>query len=80
MTLFLYLDVDFQKKGETIFKATTWVGYVGILTGMRVENGYSVSVNFRHTGGALTANLKTALARLNRFPIRNRNLYLFLFL
>ncbi len=60
---FLCLDVDFQKNGQTIFKATTWVGYVGILTGMRVQNGYSVSVNFRHTGGGLTTNLKTALSR-----------------
>ncbi|CAF1004560.1 unnamed protein product [Adineta ricciae] len=58
----LTIDVDFQKNNQTIFKATTWIGYIGILTGMRVHNGYSVSVNFRHTGGALTANLKTALA------------------
>ncbi len=67
------LDVDFQKNGQTIFKATTWVGYVGILTGMRVPDGYSVSVNFRHTGGSLTTNLKIALARLNTSSIRNRN-------
>ncbi len=59
----LCLDVDFQKNDQTIFKATTWVGYVGILTGMRVQDGYSVSVNFRHAGGALTTNIKTALAR-----------------
>ena len=59
----LLLDVDFQKQGRTIFKGTTWIGYVGILTGMRVSNGYSVSVNFRHTGGTLKSNLKTALAR-----------------
>jgi hypothetical protein len=59
----MYLDVDFQKQGQTIYKATTWIGYVGILTGMRVQDGYSVSVNFRHTRGALTTNLKTALAR-----------------
>lgn len=58
----MFLDVDFQKNNQIIYKSTTWVGYVGILTGMRVQNGYSVSVNFRHTGGALTTNLKTALA------------------
>ncbi|CAF0844433.1 unnamed protein product [Adineta steineri] len=57
----LTIDVDFQKNGQTIFKATTWVGYVGILTGMRTQDGYSVSVNFRHTGGSLGTNLKTAL-------------------
>ncbi|CAF3873076.1 unnamed protein product [Rotaria sordida] len=58
----LTIDVDFQRNGQTVFKGTTWIGYVGILTGMRVQNGYSVSVNFRHTGGQLTTNLKTALA------------------
>ncbi|CAF4345728.1 unnamed protein product [Rotaria sp. Silwood2] len=58
----LTIDVDLQRNGQSVFKATTWVGYVGILTGMRVKNGYSVSVNFRHTGGQLTTNLKTALA------------------
>ncbi|CAF2020874.1 unnamed protein product [Rotaria magnacalcarata] len=58
----LTIDVDFQKNDQTVFKATTWIGYVGILTGMRVQNGYSVSVNFRHAGGQLTTNLKTALA------------------
>jgi hypothetical protein len=59
----LTVDVDFQKNNQTIFKATTWIGYVGVLTGMRVSDGYSVSVNFRHTGGSLITNLKTALAR-----------------
>lgn len=57
------LDVDFQKSGQTVFRATTWVGYVGILTGMRVQNGYSVSVNFRNTRGQFTTNLKAALRR-----------------
>jgi hypothetical protein len=56
-------DVQFQSNGRTILKATTWVGYAGILTGMRLDNGYSVSVNFRHTRGTLTTNLKTALTR-----------------
>ncbi|CAM4894188.1 unnamed protein product [Rotaria socialis] len=56
----LTIDVDFQENDQTVFKATTWIGYVGILTGMRVQNGYSVSVNFRHAGGQLTTNLKTA--------------------
>ncbi|CAF3383119.1 unnamed protein product [Rotaria sp. Silwood2] len=35
----LTIDVDFQRNGQTVFKATTWIGYVGILTGMGVENG-----------------------------------------
>ncbi|CAF0935867.1 unnamed protein product, partial [Didymodactylos carnosus] len=58
----LTIDVDFQKSGQTIFKATTWIGYVGILTGMRLQDGYSISVNFRHTAGSFKTNLKTALS------------------
>jgi N-acylethanolamine-hydrolysing acid amidase len=59
----LNLDVDFQRQGKSIFKTTTWIGYVGVLTGMRMHQGYSVSVNFRHTGGNLSNNLKAALTR-----------------
>ena len=33
---------------------------------MRVQDGYSVAVNFRRTGGTLTANLQTALSKYKR--------------
>ncbi len=42
----LTIEVEFQSKGITQYIATTWVGYVGVLTGMR-PFGYSISVNFR---------------------------------
>jgi hypothetical protein len=55
--------VDFQRKGQSVLKATTWIGYVGILTGIRMEKGYSVSVNYRRTDdGTFSNNLKTALS------------------
>ena len=54
--------MDFQRKGQSVLKATTWIGYVGILTGMRTGNGYSVSVNYRRTDGTFHNNLKTALS------------------
>lgn len=31
----LTLEVEFQRNGKTLYHATTWAGYVGILTGMR---------------------------------------------
>mmetsp|Transcript_34153 Transcript_34153/g.78904 ORF Transcript_34153/g.78904 Transcript_34153/m.78904 type:complete len:574 (+) Transcript_34153:132-1853(+) len=44
----LTIEVDFVRGGTTLFSATTWAGYVGVLTGVR-GGGYSVSVNYRRT-------------------------------
>ena len=67
----LTVELDFVKDGELVFSATSWAGYVGVLTGMR-PNGYSVSVNFRLTegsffsfvilDGALWTNIKNAMS------------------
>lgn len=58
----LTIEVDFVKGGRSQYVATTWVGYVGVLTGMR-PFGYSVSVNFRVTSGAYWKNVKKAILR-----------------
>lgn len=42
------IDVDFVKNDKVIYRATTWVGYVGILTAT-VPNKYSLSINYRRT-------------------------------
>lgn len=53
----LTIQVEFQKQGKTIFISTQWVGFVGILTGMRC-NEWSISLNYRHVyGGSLALNL-----------------------
>jgi len=58
----LTVELDFRKDGETLFVATSWAGYVGILTAMR-PNCYSVSVNFRVTDeGTFWNNIKNALS------------------
>lgn len=44
----LTIDLEFQKKGKTVFYATSWIGYVGILTAT-VPEKYSLAVNFRNT-------------------------------
>eukprot|EP00658_Telonema_sp_P-2_P060951 TRINITY_DN49721_c0_g1_i1.p1 TRINITY_DN49721_c0_g1~~TRINITY_DN49721_c0_g1_i1.p1 ORF type:complete len:349 (+),score=61.33 TRINITY_DN49721_c0_g1_i1:123-1169(+) len=42
------IQVEFVRKGRTVFKAATWPGYVGVLTGMR-PGGFSVSINYRRS-------------------------------
>lgn len=56
------IEVEFYRKGQPIAMATTWAGYVGVLTGMRMgDEGFSVSVNFRISGDSFWENLKTAV-------------------
>lgn len=54
------IDVSFTQNGEELFKATTWAGYVGILTGMNQK--YAISVNFRKSNGNLLGNIRNAVA------------------
>lgn len=44
----LTIEVDFVKKGKLQYRATTWAGYVGVLTGLR-PGVFSVSVNYRRS-------------------------------
>ena len=43
------INVEFQSKGQTVFKATTFAGMVGVFTGMR-PGGMSISLDQRNTG------------------------------
>eukprot|EP00179_Madagascaria_erythrocladioides_P006642 CAMPEP_0198315184 /NCGR_PEP_ID=MMETSP1450-20131203/5542_1 /TAXON_ID=753684 ORGANISM="Madagascaria erythrocladiodes, Strain CCMP3234" /NCGR_SAMPLE_ID=MMETSP1450 /ASSEMBLY_ACC=CAM_ASM_001115 /LENGTH=251 /DNA_ID=CAMNT_0044018283 /DNA_START=66 /DNA_END=818 /DNA_ORIENTATION=+ len=68
----LTIEVAFQRAKRTVFTATTWAGYVGVLTGMR-HNAFGVSVNFRATAdGSFWNNIKKALGRAwpNGFLVR----------
>ena len=65
----LTIEVDFVRAGLVAFRATTWAGYIGILTGVR-PGGFSVSVNYRRTEvmneeplKAFAKNLQRGLAR-----------------
>lgn len=49
----LTIEVDFVRAGAKVFTATTWAGYVGVLTGVR-PRGFSVAVNYRRTEAAGT--------------------------
>lgn len=44
----LTIDLTFVRGGKCVFKATSWAGYFGVLTGMR-NNGYAVAINFRES-------------------------------
>ncbi|GAB6029115.1 Solute carrier 6 [Chamberlinius hualienensis] len=48
----LTVQLDFQKGGKTVFKSVNFVGYVGLLTGMKPEK-FSISVDerFKIVGG-----------------------------
>lgn len=44
----LTVDLEFVKNGNVLFKATSWVGYVGIATAT-LPKKYSIAMNFRLT-------------------------------
>eukprot|EP01084_Bolivina_argentea_P233288 392972_1 len=56
------IEVEFYRNNKPICIATSWAGYVGILTGLRYgPNGFSISVNERETDDGLWENLKQAI-------------------
>jgi acid ceramidase len=46
----LTIQVDYQTKGKTLFHATTFAGYVGVLSGMKPQ-GFSISIDTRNYPG-----------------------------
>jgi hypothetical protein len=42
----LTIDVDFVRGGRIVYTATTWAGYIGVLTAQRAGR-YAVAVNYR---------------------------------
>ena len=61
----LAIEVDFQRGGRTVCLATSWAGYVGILTGMKMDpasggslGSWSASINYRRTSdGSFAKNI-----------------------
>jgi len=43
------IDIDFYSKDRKVFRATTWLGYVGVLTGLSYVMKYSIAINYRRT-------------------------------
>ena len=55
----LTIEVVFYKNNKPLCIATSWAGYVGILTGMRY-NSFGISVNYRVTLDGFWTNVKKA--------------------
>jgi hypothetical protein len=53
----LTIEIDFRKNNKHLFLATSWVGYIGILTAMKTGK-FSVSIKYRNTeDGTMLHNL-----------------------
>jgi len=60
----LACEITFVRGEEMVFKASTWAGYLGVLTGMR-PGCFSVSINYRKSAnkadGSLVQNFERGL-------------------
>lgn len=56
----LTINVEFKNNGLPLFVATTWPGYVGILTGMRFD-AYAISINYRRVNEGIFRNIWNGL-------------------
>jgi len=69
------MNICFTKRGREIYRGTTWFGYVGLLTAMRMndKDSYTISLNFRKVGTRYIENLYRLLAGYQpiAFVIRN---------
>mmetsp|Transcript_62078 Transcript_62078/g.71160 ORF Transcript_62078/g.71160 Transcript_62078/m.71160 type:complete len:359 (-) Transcript_62078:195-1271(-) len=52
----LSINVTFTKSGKPLYKGTTFLGYTGLITGMRY-GGFSISLNARHADDSLAGNV-----------------------
>jgi len=71
------IQVDYQKGGKTVFTATTFAGFVGVLSGMK-PGGFSVTVDTRFYPGGIgqlfyevIAAIQEKNASLVSFLLRN---------
>lgn len=62
----LTVEVDFVKDNVLIYKGVTWVGYVGLMTGISSER-YSVALNYRRSDGSILGNLCRTLSQ--KWPV-----------
>jgi hypothetical protein len=57
----LTVELIFRSHGRELFRASSWAGYVGVLTGMK-PGAFAISVNFRLTKeGSFWTNVKQTL-------------------
>lgn len=56
----LTICVDFIKQGNVLFSATTWAGYVGVMTAVKPDV-CTVALNFRSMGDSIFTNLTKSI-------------------
>ena len=62
----LTIQINFKRRDKTVFTGTTWVGYIGVLTGMKAR-AFSVSINYRQTHYGINSPIKGFMYNLYRF-------------
>ena len=55
----LTINIVFKKNGRELYKAASWAGYVGVVTG--VNENYSLALNYRRSKGSLLGNVMRTL-------------------
>jgi len=70
------IEIEYRIKNKPVFLSTSWPGYIGCLTGMRLaqagnpDTGYGVSINYRRTGTSLADVAKNfMLGAVRSWPI-----------
>lgn len=64
----LTIQINFKRRDKTVFTGTTWVGYIGVLTGMKAR-AFSVSINYRQTRYGINSPIKGFMYNLYRFAM-----------
>jgi hypothetical protein len=66
----LTIELEYYKDGESLFKATSWLGFTGVFTGMRTGGNnerYSISLNYRSVSNENYLNRITGFFNSKRF-------------
>ncbi|VBB18342.1 hypothetical protein YASMINEVIRUS_805 [Yasminevirus sp. GU-2018] len=56
----LTIKADFVKNDTVLFSATTWAGYVGVMTGVK-QNVCTVALNYRRLGDSIFTNFSNSI-------------------
>lgn len=56
----LTIEVEFVLNGKILFITTTWVGFLGVFTGMK-SGAYAIALNYRRTNDSLFLNIMKTL-------------------
>lgn len=65
------IGLNIIKNSKVIAKATSWIGYVGLLTASKIDPNYTISINYRRTKDITLQSLTENLIRAYqmRWPI-----------